>query len=405
VGAYILSKRKHVTHRLQLGVKPDAFNPTLAAGDLVRVRLDRIASTGADSVHDYLYEVDRIGKSITGEVQLDLTHFPVDANLASVVAQEVNAATGTGLLLPTGLSGITCDVNSSADTSVPAETFTAGTFPDYGSNLGGFNESGLGDPPVDNPEDGEDGQSTPSGAQPTLTSTGNINDPSAGDTLTAPVICDGGQVVFYRIDPSVAGGKVIVAQATSTYTLVINDVDKSVYTETRCPDPSSPTGYGEPISSSPSGIVVNRYYTPSNPLTIPASSGTLSVTKSGVYTQQTGCTSPFTKSTGTPTSAVTSNYSVTNVVQIWMGANANGFQIPCGVPVPTNYYWDGTIYYRRSDNSVIQIQQYGGNYGTDGGFGISASLITNGNLSFQFVTSGGPVYVGETAPPPVPIVP
>jgi hypothetical protein len=122
VGAYILSRRKHVTHRLQLAVKPDAFNGTLAAGDLVRVRLDRIASTGANSRHDYLYEVDRIGKSLTGEVQLELTHFPIDGNLASVVAQEVNAATGAGLILPTGLSGITCDVNSSGDTSVPADT-------------------------------------------------------------------------------------------------------------------------------------------------------------------------------------------------------------------------------------------------------------------------------------------
>ncbi len=122
VGAYILSRRKHVTHRLQLAVKPDAFNGTLAAGDLVRVRLDRIASTGANSRHDYLYEVDRIGKSLTGEVQLELTHFPIDGNLASVVAQEVDAATGAGLILPTGLSGITCDVNSSGDTSVPADT-------------------------------------------------------------------------------------------------------------------------------------------------------------------------------------------------------------------------------------------------------------------------------------------
>lgn len=153
VGAYIISKRRHVTHRLQIGVKPDAFNQDLVAGNLVRVRLDRIASTGADSVHDYLYEVDRIGKSITGEVQIDLTHFPVDTNLASVVAQEVNDATGSGLLLPTGLSGVTCDVNSSTDTSVPAETFTETTFPDYGFNLGGFNESDLGDPPVNNPED------------------------------------------------------------------------------------------------------------------------------------------------------------------------------------------------------------------------------------------------------------
>jgi hypothetical protein len=166
VGAYILSKRRHVTHRLQLGVKPDAFNPTLAAGDLVRVRLERVASTGANSVHDYLYEVDRIGSSITGHVQLDLTHFPVDSKLASVVALEVNAATGSGLLLPTGLSGITCDINSSADTSVPAETFTEGTFPEFGSDIsnfgggggGGGGEFGDGDPTGDNPEDDKDNQ-------------------------------------------------------------------------------------------------------------------------------------------------------------------------------------------------------------------------------------------------------
>jgi hypothetical protein len=122
VGTYIISRRNHITHRLRIGVKPDAFNPTLAAGDLVRVRLDRTPSTGAASVHDYLYEVDRIGKSISGEVRLELTHFPVDSNFASVVAQEVNAAVGAGFVLPTGLSGITCDVNSPTDTTVPADT-------------------------------------------------------------------------------------------------------------------------------------------------------------------------------------------------------------------------------------------------------------------------------------------
>ena len=258
VGAYILSKRRHVTHRLQLGVKPDAFNPTLGAGDLVRVRLDRIASTGADSIHDYLYEVDRIGKSIGGEVQLDLTHFPVDANLASVVALEVNAATGSGLLLPTGLSGITCDVNSSGDTSVPAETFTDGPFSNYGINIrdfGGDGEFGDGDATGDNPADGLGDQGAASSSGFSLTSDGDINAPAVADTLTAPVICDGGQVVFYRLDPSVPGGKIIAAQATSTYTMVINDIDKSVYAETRCPDPSSPTGYGEPIASAPVGPI------------------------------------------------------------------------------------------------------------------------------------------------------
>jgi hypothetical protein len=240
VGAYILSKRNHVTHRLQLGVRPDAFNPTLAAGDLVRVRLERVASTGAASLHDFLYEVDRIGKSLAGDVQLDLTHFPVDASYASVVAQEVNAATGSGLIVGTGLSAITCDINSFSDTSVPAETFTPGSFPDYGSDLDAIDESGLDDPAISNPSE----SLIPT---PSLTSDGDINNPAGGDTLTAPSICDGGEVIFYRVDPTVPGGKVIVAQATSTYTMTINDVDKSVYAEVRCPDPSSPDGYGEPI--------------------------------------------------------------------------------------------------------------------------------------------------------------
>jgi hypothetical protein len=249
VGAYILSKRNHVTHRLQLGVKPDAFNPTLAAGDLVRVRLERVASTGADSLHDFLYEVDRIGKSLSGDVRLDLTHFPVDANLASVVAQEVNAATSSGLIVGTGLSAITCDINSFSDTSVPAETFTSGAFPNYGLSFSGLNESGLDDPPISNPS-GNLGVPTPS-----LTSDGDIDDPKVGDELTAPSICEGGEVIFYRIDPAVAGGRVIAAEATATYTMIINDVDLSVYAEVRCPDPSSPDGYGEPIRTAATPII------------------------------------------------------------------------------------------------------------------------------------------------------
>ena len=254
VGAYILSKRRHVSHRLQIGVKPDGYNPTLGAGDLVRVRLERIASTGADSVHDYLYEVDRIGKSIGGEVQLDLTHFPVDASLASVVALEVNAATGSGLLLPTGLSGITCDVNSSADTSVPAETFTAGVFSEYGSNIsnlgGGGGEFGDADPTDDNADDGKDNQDGQSGSG----SAGNLElpipTPSVGDTATAPIICEGGITRWYRLDPSVPGGRVYLTQGPS-YTMIINDADYSVYAETKCPDPSTPDGYGPPIPWNP----------------------------------------------------------------------------------------------------------------------------------------------------------
>jgi hypothetical protein len=121
-GTYILSRRNHITHRLTIGVKPDSYNPTLAVGDRVRVRLERNPSTGAASVHDYLYEVDRIGRSLSGDVRLELTHFPVDSGFASVVAKEVDAAIGAGFVLPTGLSEITCDANSSSDTTVPADT-------------------------------------------------------------------------------------------------------------------------------------------------------------------------------------------------------------------------------------------------------------------------------------------
>lgn len=268
VGAYILSKRNHVSHRLQLGVKPDAFNATLSPGDIVRVRLERIASTGPSSLHDYLYEVDRIGKSITGEVKLELTHFPVDANLVSIVAQEVNAAVGTGILVPTGLTGVTCDINSSADTSVPADNSldpsvwnlpAEGAFSFPISNFGGgFTSFGGGS--QDNPEDTLDDQSPGDGLS--LTSSGNIATPYLGDTLTAPAICAGGQVVFYRLDPTVPGGKVIAAQATSTYTATINDVNYSVYAETQCPDPSSPTGYGPPISTQPTAIIRDPNNTP-----------------------------------------------------------------------------------------------------------------------------------------------
>jgi len=260
VGAYIVSKRRHVTHRLQLGVKPDAFNSTLIPGDLVRVRLDRIASTGASSTHDFLYELDRIGKSVTGDVRLELTHFPVDANNASIVAQEVNSVVGGGILLPTGLTGITCDINSSSDTSVPADTSldpSAWNLPgdsafDFGfDDLGGDEFDGGA---VDNPADGIGSYSPPG-----LTYSGDPENPETGDSITAPSICPGGITRFYRLDPSVPGGKVFLQESSSnyTYTMVINDVDYSVYSEVSCPDPSSPTGYSDPIAFSPTPVVQN----------------------------------------------------------------------------------------------------------------------------------------------------
>jgi len=262
VGAYIISKRKHVTHRLQLGVKPDAFNSTLNPGDLVRVRLERVASTGASSLHDYLYEVDRIGKSISGDVRLELTHFPVDANYASVVAQEVNAATGTGILLPTGLSGVTCDVNSSVDTSVPADTSVdTWVLPDleaFDFQLSGFGASGLNDPPVDNPA-----ESSSTGDGNITGGTGTGGAAEFGDTLSYDPGCPNAFIEWRLVDDVTGAYTVVSSGVAATYTVaaVATQTGKSIVGIGRCPDPSAPAqtsgtlsipaGYGEPIVSSP----------------------------------------------------------------------------------------------------------------------------------------------------------
>lgn len=122
IGAYILARRKHVRHTLNISVKPDSYNATLTQGDLVRVRLDRQPSSGQTSTHNYIYEVEKIGRLSTGEVQLQLTEFPVDAQLRSIVAQEVVSATSPNILFPTGRSGVSCDENSSTDLTIPPDT-------------------------------------------------------------------------------------------------------------------------------------------------------------------------------------------------------------------------------------------------------------------------------------------
>jgi hypothetical protein len=271
VGTYILSRRNHITHRLRIAVRPDAYNPTLAAGDRVRVRLERIPSTGAASVHDYLYEVDRIGKSISGEVRLELTHFPIDDTFASVVAKEVNAAVGAGFVLPTGLSGITCDVNSSSDTSVPADTsLDPGDWdiPADGSfdvdvteldptdlddmpvssiealavggigGLGGFGGSGGpgevgidggGSPTADNPEDQLDKQSTPC-----------IQMGSGGHYVGQTYFVDGAPSVQWLAD-----GVAISGATSNTYTTTESDIGKIITAQPAETD-ASPYGYCNP---------------------------------------------------------------------------------------------------------------------------------------------------------------
>jgi hypothetical protein len=224
VGAYIISKRRHVTHRLQIGVKPDAFNPTLAPGDLVRVRLDRIASTGASSTHDFLYELDRIGKSVSGDVRLELTHFPVDATNASIVAQEVNAAVGGGVLLPTGLTGITCDINSSTDTSVPADTSldpSAWNLPGFNTfdfGISNFGNDAFDGGEVSNPRDTLNGQTSEGPSISPANEDGNY----IGQTWTLEDCPSGCSIQWLR------NGQPISGATNASYTTTIEDAGSDV---------------------------------------------------------------------------------------------------------------------------------------------------------------------------------
>ena len=142
-GAYRVAKRRYVSHTLQIKTKPGVYNGTLAQGDVVRVAMERNASSAVSGWHDYLYEVDRISKSRSGEVGFDLIHFPVDAEGRSLVALDVAAAVGSGLLLSTGKSGTTCDVNLPDDVTVPVDDpLDPGDFelPDGGFDIGFDND-------------------------------------------------------------------------------------------------------------------------------------------------------------------------------------------------------------------------------------------------------------------------
>jgi hypothetical protein len=130
VGAYIRARRQFITHSARAQCRSVDFPPNLAPGDIVRVTLQRTPSDGAASEHDYLYQVDRISKSAAGDVSMDLMHFPIDSSGRSLVALAVANATGTGILLTSNRTGVSCDVNSSADTSVPTEEYQTGTAAD-----------------------------------------------------------------------------------------------------------------------------------------------------------------------------------------------------------------------------------------------------------------------------------
>jgi hypothetical protein len=135
VGAYILSRRRFVSHTVRFAARPQAHNRLLSPGSIIRIRLGRNGSGGGASEHDYLYQVERIGKTLAGDVSYECSHFPIDSQGRSIIALNVANATGTGILLTSNSTGVGCDINSATDNTIPVESFIV---PGSEFDIGGF---------------------------------------------------------------------------------------------------------------------------------------------------------------------------------------------------------------------------------------------------------------------------
>jgi hypothetical protein len=127
VGAYILSKRIRSTHVISFKAAPRFHETYLQQGSVIRVVLSRNAIGDVESYHDFLYQVEEITKGLDGEVTYTASHLPVNENLQSVIALDVTSATPSGILFTSNLTGTGCDINSSTNTTVPADVGISST--------------------------------------------------------------------------------------------------------------------------------------------------------------------------------------------------------------------------------------------------------------------------------------
>jgi hypothetical protein len=134
VGAYLLARRIRSTHTMRFKVRPQAHNTIVQQGSIVRVRLTRNASGDVPAFHDYLYSVERISRTLAGDIQYECSHEPVDSQGRSLIALDVANATGAGVLLTSNLTGLGCDLNSPSDTTVPPDDEFINPDPDPGTD-------------------------------------------------------------------------------------------------------------------------------------------------------------------------------------------------------------------------------------------------------------------------------
>jgi hypothetical protein len=115
-GAFIVANRVFVSHVITFTPKPQSHQTLLSVGSIIRVVLTRLTLGAQPCKHDYLYQVQKIYKNFDGETQYDCRHFPVNPERQSIVALAVAGAEGTGILLESPKTGVTCDTNTGGTT-------------------------------------------------------------------------------------------------------------------------------------------------------------------------------------------------------------------------------------------------------------------------------------------------
>ena len=121
IGAYVLSRRFRSNHSVRFATKPEIHNKTISVGDIVRIGVKRETQIGVASRHDWYYQVERISKTLAGDVSYECSHFPVDIEGRSLIIQDVLAAQPTGLIISSNRTGPSCDLFSSTDRTIPEE--------------------------------------------------------------------------------------------------------------------------------------------------------------------------------------------------------------------------------------------------------------------------------------------
>jgi hypothetical protein len=270
IGAYEVARRKFIEHTLRLQVRPASFNATISLGDIVRVELRRESTAGDVTLHNYLYEVERINRNISGSVELDLTHFPVNKDGQSLLAMYVLDAEGAGFELPTGRDNFQCDIpgRDEDETPLTLDPYTDPDLPpssDFDYDLpdpfnpppgtpfdplpappgGGF--GGTGGP--GNPEDPLE-EDIP---LPIQGASGPNGTPVVGDSLTLTEICPGMRTEWwlYEIDED---GRPLgeISQISNNLTTLVMDttfVNYGIGGRGCCPDPGAPGGYTQCVET------------------------------------------------------------------------------------------------------------------------------------------------------------